>query len=105
MPFCVGALLHALVLKFTTWLYRRNDIARAPHWLGIRTEREQFMLLVATMSVWYLVAALRDGRTPLNIVAIECVFGFGVWLYLKRAVVRYGFSRRITERLSPPRDS
>ena len=57
------------------------------------------MVLVLFMSIWYLLTALHDHRSIMNIAAIELVFGLGVWLYLHRQVVLSEARRAIREKL------
>jgi hypothetical protein len=100
---CVASLLHALVIAFTTWLYRKGDVRSMLRFLGVRTSRDQFILLVVTMGAWYLAAAIHDRRSPLNILVIEAVYGIGIWLYLRRATLRRELAHQLGQRLGSSR--
>ena len=103
LAFCAAAAVHALMIRFTTWLYRKNDFPSLLRAIGLNTERAQFVLLVGALALWYLAAAIHDHRSPLNIAAIEIGFALGVWLYLRRAVVRRELAHQFQQRLSPSR--
>lgn len=99
LAICLAGLVHALMITFTAWLYRKGDILSILRSLGLRTDRAQFTLLVAAMGAWYLGAAIHDHRTPLNTFVIETAFGIGVWLYVRRAAVGREFARQLRQRL------
>lgn len=105
LALCTAAIAHALVIRLTTWLSRKNDFPILLRKFGLGTDRAQFAFLVVAMALWYLAAGVHDHRTPLNIAAIEAGFALGVWLYLRRGPVRRELARQVRERIASSRQT
>lgn len=91
--FCIGAAMHAALISAGVWLFSRECV-RVDQ-IGRRGGRRLYWLAVVAVGVWYLVAAIHDGRRPLNVAAIEGAYVAGVFLYERRAAVEGELRRRI----------
>jgi hypothetical protein len=96
LAFCVGAALHAFVIRFGVWLFSRKCVR--VDWIGSRGGRRLFLLGVVATGVWYLVASIRDGSSTLRIVASEAAYVSGVFLYERRDAVKREVQRRLAPR-------
>jgi hypothetical protein len=93
LAFCAGAAVHAVLIRAGMWLFSRKCV-RIDR-IGERGARRLYWLGIVAMGSWYLVAAIRDGRTPLNVVAIQAAYVTGVFLYERRDSVRDEVKRRL----------
>lgn len=93
LAFCVGAALHAFVIRFGVWLFSRKCVS--VEWIGSRGGRRLFWLGVIATGVWYLVASIRAGSSTLHTVAIEAAYVSGVFLYERPNAVKRELQRRL----------
>lgn len=93
LAFCVGAAMHALLIRGVVWLFSRKCVRIDQ--IGQHGARRLYWLGIVAVGVWYLVSGIRDGHTPLNVAAIEAAYIAGVFLYERRCAVRSEVKRRL----------
>jgi hypothetical protein len=102
LAFCVGAALHAFLIRWGVWLFSRKCVRIDG--LDERGARHLFWLGVVVVGAWYLISGIGDGRGPLNLAAIEGAYIAGVLLYQRRDAVGSEVKRRLA-RLGPGGDA
>ena len=82
LALCAAAATHALSIRWAVWMFNRN--LAPPLQVGRHGRKRLFLVGVATGGSWYLVASIREGRSPINVIAIEGAYLLGIWIYLHR---------------------
>jgi hypothetical protein len=77
LAFCFAAALHALVLRLAAWMYRRRARRTLKRYVS---DRRLYSVAVMLLACWYLYGSIREGRSLLNVVAVEAAFFVGVWM-------------------------
>lgn len=82
LALCAAAAIHAVSIRWAVWMFSRDLVPMLQ--LGTNGRKRLFLVGTATLGSWYLVASIREGRAPINVIAIEAAYLLGVWIYVHR---------------------